>query len=105
MKTLTIGIALATLICSPAFATPVDAVTAGAALYAAIGMAGVSGMMRHTPESIQPDRTDFAAAARGRGGRRRPQCAGATVVAAGVALDQVVARADFGASSGGSVAG
>ncbi len=57
MKTLTIGIALATLICSPAFATPVDAVTAGG------------------------------------------------VVAAGVAVDQVAARADFGASSGGSVVG
>jgi hypothetical protein len=78
MKTLTIGIALATLICSPAFATPVDAVTAGAALYAAIGMAGVSGMMRHTPNQFsQTEQTsrlqrEGAAAGVDRSARARP---------------------------------
>jgi len=45
MKKLSIAIALVTLIGSPAFATPVDAVTAGAALYAAMSMAGIAGMM------------------------------------------------------------
>jgi hypothetical protein len=46
MKKFAIAIALAVLICSPAFATPADAVTAGAALYAAMGMVGLTGVMR-----------------------------------------------------------
>jgi hypothetical protein len=54
-------------------------------------MAGVSGMMRHTPNQFsQTEQTS------------RLQREGA---AAGVALEQAVARADFDASSGGSVAG
>lgn len=68
MKNLTIGIALATLIGSPVFVTPLDAVTAGAALYAAMGMAGgITGMLRSATNSLsqteQPSRSRGAGAA------------------------------------------